>query len=62
MKKVNMNTIAKAVCDKEGKKKEVSIAQIKEILGIFADMIWSDPRVLLTFMGYAGKRSLKRRR
>ena len=31
---MNLNKLAKTVAEKEGKKKEVSIAQIKEILRI----------------------------
>lgn len=56
VKKVNMNDIAKKICDKEGKKKGVSIAQVKEILGVFADIMWNDPNVLVAFLSYAGRR------
>ena len=54
--KWNMNTIAAEICEREGKKKQVSIGQVKEILGVFADMVKDDLEVLTTFMNYAGKR------
>lgn len=34
------NKLAKELCKREGKKKQVNIAQIKEILGHLADIFW----------------------
>jgi hypothetical protein len=37
--KKNINGLAKLICSLEGKKVEVSIAQVKEIIGIISDII-----------------------
>lgn len=37
MKKINLNRMAVDIARKEGKTKEVDIAQIKEVLGIVLD-------------------------
>jgi len=45
MRKINMNKVAKLVSEWEGKKKEVDIAQIKEVVSIFLDILadeWQD--------------------
>ena len=58
MKKLNMNDIAKEICVREGKKKQVSIAQVKEILGVLVDMMWDDPNVLTALLKNSQKRNL----
>lgn len=36
---MNMNQLAKEICKKEGKKKQINIAQVKEILGCLSDIL-----------------------
>ena len=38
-----LNKLAKEVARREGKKKQVDIAQIKEILGVLCDIFWEHP-------------------
>jgi hypothetical protein len=37
---MRIETLVKKICRAEGKKKQVSIAQIREIVGIISDIYW----------------------
>lgn len=37
---MNLNTLAKEVTLREGKKKSISIAQVKEVIGIIAELVY----------------------
>lgn len=39
---MNMNKVAAEIAKREGKKKSLSIAQIKEVLGIVSDMCFEN--------------------
>lgn len=39
---MTMNQITKELCKREGLKKQVDIAQMKEILGHLADIFWEE--------------------
>ena len=43
----NVNDIARLIAAREGKKKSVNIAQIKEILGIMCDIVFEQPTAIL---------------
>lgn len=47
MKIKNMNDLARVVVRREGKKKSLSIAQVKEVLGIVSDLLARDYEVTL---------------
>lgn len=38
----NLNQLAREITLREGKKKSISIAQVKEVLGILSDIIYSE--------------------
>lgn len=57
---MNMNELARKIAKKETGKKEVSIAQIKEIMGIIADEILEDSTLAMKFFKL-GERRLKRK-
>lgn len=37
--RMNLNELAKEICKREGKKKQVDIAQVKEVLRVLMDII-----------------------
>ena len=41
----NMNELAKFICSLEGKKSQVSIGDVKELLGIIGDLMYANPEV-----------------
>lgn len=43
---INANELAELVAWREGKQESVSIAQIKEIIGHIADLLYCEPGVL----------------
>ena len=51
-KKVSMNEIAIRITEREGKKVEVNIAQVKEILKVLASILNADVRSAITFFKY----------
>lgn len=53
---MNINEIAKLVSKKEGLKKSISIAQIKEVIGIVAELIVKDPIALASLLQLGAKR------
>jgi hypothetical protein len=36
---MNLNQLAKEICKREGKKKQVDIAQVKEVLGVLIEIL-----------------------
>ena len=54
-KRLNMNDFAKIIAQEETGKKEVSIAQIKEVMKIIAREIYNDTDLLIGFLKYGGK-------
>lgn len=56
---MNANIIAKEITQREGLKVELSIAQVKEVLGIVAEMMATDPEYRDTIIKL-GKRRLAR--
>ena len=57
---MNMNELAKLMCEKEGKKEQVNIAQMKEILNELSIEMWEHPDSLL-LMIKNGKRLFEKR-
>ena len=55
---MNLNELATLVVAREGKKKSVNIAQVKEILGIVADML-VDVEVQILMLRYGMRRKKK---
>jgi hypothetical protein len=55
---MNMNELAKIIALKEGKKKSLSIGQVKEVMALIADA-FSCPETLGSFLKYARKRAKK---
>lgn len=52
---MNLNELAKEITEHEGLKKEVNIAQTKEILRCLVEILASDFRALKAFVGYLFK-------
>lgn len=59
---MNMNDLAIMISKKEGKKKEVGIGQIKEILGLVCDCVYNCPEDVLPLLLKAGKRRAQNRK
>jgi hypothetical protein len=54
---MNMNDLAKMICDLEGKKKPVTVAQVKEVLGCLAQIMKQHPAEVQTLLWkYASKK------
>lgn len=60
---ISANELAQLVAFREGKKESLPIGQIKEVLGIVADLLQSEPGVLacLVKLGLSRRRALLRR-
>lgn len=52
---MNLNQLAKEITKHEGLKKQVDIAQVKEVLRVLADILASDFRALKAFVNYLFK-------
>ena len=52
MKKITMNKIAKLICEGEGKKHQVNIADVKEVLRVLRKILRTDHVALFTFLKY----------
>lgn len=52
---MTFNEIAVEVAKLEGKKKSISIAQIKEVLSITAKLIAKNPKTLITLLKIGSK-------
>lgn len=58
MKITNMRELCSAIAAKEGKKSEVSIGDIREVMRVFSDLIIEqDKTVLDIFVTYSTKRA-----
>lgn len=59
-------SLAKELCRRDGKKKQVDIAQMKEILGMLSDIFWSEPmgvvRLVQIFVESGMKRAKKKKK
>lgn len=60
MKYKNMNELAKCITLKEGKKQELSIAQVKEVLAIISDLCIKDKGMLIALLIKCGQRRCKK--
>lgn len=56
---MKLNEIYKQVAKLEGKKKQVSIAQIREIIGIISDLMLKHPKIISTLYRLGERRSKK---
>jgi hypothetical protein len=54
---MNVKELASAIAFAEGKKSQVKIGDIREILRIIADLAVEDPEVIVTLVRYANKRA-----
>lgn len=56
-----MSEVAKLIAQIEGKRKAISIAQVKEVIGIVADLFWTvgNPEALARAFLELGKRRAK---
>lgn len=59
---MKINDIAKEIAKREGKKSQARIGDIKEIIGILADILWEDESCELsnTFLNLGAQRAKKR--
>lgn len=57
-----MKALALEVAKREGLKKSISIAQIKEVLGIVSDLCIKNEGEVLILLAESGKRRAKRRK
>lgn len=55
---MNMNKLAKEICKREGLKKQVDIAQVKEILGHVSDLMYETASPFLRDLPLPKKRSV----
>lgn len=62
-KEMKINDIAKEIAKREGKKSQARIGDIKEILGILADMIYDDRsgEILILLLNLSVRRGKKRK-
>ena len=58
---MNMVLISQEIARREGVKKQVSIAQIKEILRCLGDMVAENEEVLQAIKVYAARRARKKK-
>ena len=56
---MNVKELASAIAYAEGKKLQVKIGDIREILRIIADLAVEDPEVIVALVRYANKRARK---
>jgi hypothetical protein len=56
---MTIKELASAIALAEGKKSQVKIGDIREILRIIADLMVEDPEVMVTLVRYANKRAKK---
>jgi len=56
--KLNLNDIAKVICEGEGKKKQVNIAQVKEILRVICDICAERPFTMMRLLFPHNERTL----
>jgi len=57
---MKIKQLIKALCKAEGKKKQVNIAQMTEIVGVLADHAFYDPEVFVSLRLHGFKRAKKR--
>lgn len=57
-KVINLNDMADMISEKEGKKEEVNIAQIKEVLGVVAQCLYENPELVGKVLALGKARSL----
>ena len=55
----NLNDLAKQVTLKEGKKKSISIAQVKEVIGLISEAIHEKPEIIAELIKLGAKRKKK---
>jgi hypothetical protein len=54
---MTLKELASAIAKREGKKSQVKIGDIREILRIIADLMVEDPEVMVVLVRYANKRA-----
>lgn len=59
---MDMNQLAAEITRCEGKAQSISIAQVKEVMGILSQMMWRSPRLIGSFVAYGRKRCNKEER
>ena len=59
---MTFSNLASKVAMMEGKKSQVSIGDIREIVGILSDLIYADPEILLILLANGKRRRTKRRK
>lgn len=52
---MNLNTLASEITKREGKRLSLSVAQVKEVVGLLADACFADAQVVAALVA-AGKR------
>jgi hypothetical protein len=57
---MNIKEIVKEIAEREGKTKEVSIGNIREILGIVADLLYVDDDTVIAVLSLGKRRYIKR--
>lgn len=57
-----IKALAKEICKREGKKKQVDIAQVSEILGVLSDIVYDDFYHTLGLLFWNGHRRWKKRK
>jgi len=62
---MNLKQLVSHIAAKEGLKKQVSVGNIREIVGIVSDLLWDDYKCLTTYdllLGNGRRRSKKKGR
>lgn len=54
---MTLNQLVSAIAAREGKKSQVKVGDIREILRVIADLMVEDPEVMVTLVRYANKRA-----
>jgi len=56
---MNTNELAQLICKAEGKRKQVNIAQVKEILGVISEICYFNPLALALIIKNGVRRAPK---
>lgn len=57
---MNLNKLAALITKQEGKKKSLPIAQVKEVLGLVAEVIYKDSEALFALLKLGERRGTRK--
>jgi len=58
---MKLKHLASLVCLREGKKRQISIGNAREVIAIISDLVYEKPHVMLALLTNGERRSLKRK-